>query len=307
MLSYRYPSEGAVEYSLFIEQQAEIALEGGPAEEMPPDGIQMATALEGTISYQTSPGPDETTTIRITTDIKIIDNKMSMGGITIPTPPDAEAPGFETPIDVTVVVDHQGNVLESASEALDSLFPGEGFLPTASMGSQELNRPFGPAFPDYPVDVGDTWTERVEQEGPAGMGMIVTTAEHRLAGLDTVAGRTIMVIESEYRTEAFEWDMSEFLQGMFGLFADEPSEEDTPEREPATPEFTLLVSASPSTVIAVTRFDPDAGLVLEGDYQASGEVTTNMTVPDETGEPADIITSVGYDQTVTYQLISPAA
>ncbi|MCE2527579.1 MAG: hypothetical protein J4G00_08615 [Actinomycetia bacterium] len=275
-----------------IEQQAEITLEGGPAEEMPPGGIQMATTLEGTISYQASPGPDEnTTTIRITTDIKMIDNQMSMGGVIVPTPPHAEAPGFETPIDVTVVVDQQGNVVEFASEALDGLLMGNGFLPTASVGSQELNRPFGPAFPDDPVDIGDTWTERIEQEGPAGMGMIVTTAEHRLAGVDTEAGRTILVVESEYWTEAFA----------------ELSEEEIPEGEDSFPEFTLLLSSAPSTVVAVTRFDPEAGLVVQGEYQASGGVATDMTIPDDTGEPAGIISSTSYDQTVTYQLISPGA
>ena len=263
--------------------------------------------MEGTISYQTSPGPDEnTTTIRITTDIKMIDNQMSMGGVNVPTPPDAKAPGFETPINVTVVVDQQGNVVEFASEALDGLLMGNGFLPTASVGSQELNRPFGPAFPDDPVDIGDTWTERIEQEGPAGMGMIVTTAEHRLAGVDTEAGRTILVVESEYWTEAFEWDMSEFLQGMFGTFA-ELSEEEIPEGEDSFPEFTLLLSSVPSTVVAVTRFDSEAGLVVQGEYQASGGVTTDMTIPDDTGEPAGIISSTSYDQTVTYQLISPGA
>ena len=97
----------------------------------------------------------------------------------MPAPPDAEAPGFETPIDVTVVVDQQGNVLEFSSGALDELFGGQSFLPDTSLGSQELNRPFGPTFPDHPVDVGDTWTETSEQEGPAGMGTIVPTAEHR--------------------------------------------------------------------------------------------------------------------------------
>ncbi|MCQ3805155.1 MAG: hypothetical protein OXC98_08060 [bacterium] len=307
-LSYRYPAEGEIEYSLSIEQEAAITLEGGPAEEMPPGPIKMDTTLEGSTTYQISPGPDEnTTTIRITTDIAMIDNEMSMGGISIPAPPDAQAPGFEAPIDITVVVDQEGNVLEFTSEALDSLGLGGSFLPTVTVGSQELSRPFGPSFPDHPVDIGDTWTERIEQEGPAGTGVIVTTAEHRLVEVETEAGRTILVIESEYRGEGFEWDMGELMQGMFGAFAGELSEEDAPEGEPDIPEFGLLVSATPSTTVAVIRFDPQTGLVMAGEYQASGEVTTDMTVPDETGEPAGILSSISYDQTVTYQLISPAS
>ncbi len=308
VFSYRYPSSGEVAYRISIQQEAEVTLDGGPPEEMPPGPIQISSTLEGTITYRTSPGPEEgTTRIQILSDLEIVENKMSIGGIALPDPGGGAAPGFETPIDITVVVDEKGNVLEVISEGLDELFGDLSLLFPSSVGTQDLNRPFGPAFPDHPVDVGDTWTERVEQEGTAGMGTIVTNAEHRLVGVDTKAGRTILVVESEYRTEALEWDMSEFLQGMFGAFADELSEEEAPESEQAIPEFTLLMSASPITVIAVTRFDSEAGLVLEGEYQVSAEVTTDMTLPDETGEPASIISSTSYDQTVTYIRINPAA
>ena len=308
VVSYMYPSTGEIRYEMSIEQLAEVTIEGGAPEEMPPGAIEMITTLGGTITYQISPGPDEnTTTIRILSDFQLVENEMKMGGVTMPAPPDTEAPGFETPIDVTVVVDQQGNVLEFSSEALDELFGGQSFLPDTSMGSQELNRPFGPAFPDHPVDVGDTWTETSEQEGPAGMGTIVTTAEHRLVGVDVEADRSVLVIESQYHTEAFEWDMSEFLQGMFGAFSDELNEGEAPDGEDAIPEFGLLVSAGPSTVTAVTRFDPREGLVLQGEYQAQGEVTSSMTLPDETGETTSLISSVVYEQTVTYTLVGPAA
>lgn len=308
VFSYMYPSTGEIQYEMSIEQQAEVTIEGGAPEEMPPGAIGMITTLDGTITYQISPGPEEdTTTIRILSDLRMVENEMRMGGVTMPAPPDAEAPGFETPIDITVVVDQQGNVLEVSSEMLDDLLGGQGFLPSTSIGSSELNRPFGPVFPDHPVDIGDTWTERSEQEGPAGMGTIVTTAEHRLVGVDEVGDRSVLVIESEYRTEAFEWDMSEFLQGMFGAFSDEPGEDEAPEGEDGTPEFGLLVSAGPGTVTAVTSFDPQEGLVLQGEYQAQGEVTSTMTLPDETGEPTSLISSVVYDQTVTFTLVSPAA
>lgn len=304
VLAYRYPASGEVSYQMSIQQEAEVTIEGGPPGETPPGPIGVSSTLEGTISYRTSPGPDEgATSIRILSDLELVENKMSMGGITMPSPPDGEAPGFETPIDITVIVDQQGNVVEVAGEAMGEMFGGQSLFPTNSIGNQELNRPFGPAFPDHPLDVGDTWTEEIEQEGPAGMGTIVTTAEHRLVGVDTEEGRTILVVESEYRTDAFEWDMSELLTGMFGAFAEELSEEG----EEFAPEFTMLMSATPSTVVAVTRFDSEAGLVLTGDYQVSGGVTTNMTIPDETGEPTGIISTVSYDQTVTYQLINPAA
>lgn len=308
VVSYMYPSTGEIQYEMSIERKAEVTIEGGAPEEMPPGAIEMITTLGGAITYQTSPGSEEnTTTIRIVSDFRLVENEMRLGGVTMPAPPDAEAPGFETPIDVTVVVDQQGNVLEVSSEVLDELFGGQSFLPNASVGSSELNRPFGPAFPDHPVDIGDTWTERSEQEGPEGMGTIVTTAEHHLVGVDEVGGRSVLVIESEYLTEAFEWDMSEFLQGMFGAFGDEPGEKEATEGADQMPEFGLSVSAGPSTVTAVTAFDPQEGLVLQGEYQAQGEVTSSMTLPGETGDPTAIVSSVVYEQTVTFTLRDPAA
>lgn len=306
VLSYRYPSGGELVYDISIEQQAEISIEGDSSEEMPPGAIEMVTTLEGTVSYRISTGPDEnTTTIRILSDLEIVDNQMSMGGISMPAPPDSEAPGFETPIDITIVVDRQGNVQEFSSEALDSLLGGEGLMPANAMGSQQLNRPFGPAFPDSPVDVGDSWTELREQEGPPGLGTIVTTAEHRLAGAEPQGGRSILVVESEYLTEAFEWDMSELLGGMFGAFAGELDEEQAGEGEAALADLTMLIAATPTTVTAVARYDAEAGLVVEGNYQVSGGVTTNMTIPDQTGEASGLISTITYDQTITYRLADP--
>ncbi len=314
LISYRYPSDDEVEYIISIEQEAEITLEGGVEEEMPPGPIVTATTLEGTISYQTSPGPEEnTTTIRIISNIEVIENQMSMGGITIPTPPDAETPGLNTAIDITLVVDEQGNILEVSSDALgdiSQLLGDDSLFPTDLMGSQQMDQPYGPVFPDYPLEVGDTWTERTEEEGPAGMGTIVTTAEHHLVEVETRAGRHILVLESEYRTEAFEWDMSEFLQVMFGAFGEdpeEPSAEDVPPGPEGLSEVTMVIGMAPSTTMEVTRFDVDAGLVIEGEYRVSGGATTNMAFPDENGDTNPIISTTTFEQTGAYRLVSPVA
>ncbi len=303
LLSYHYPSSGEVEYAVSIEQQAEMRLDGGAAAEMPPGPITVNSILAGTLSYRTDPGAEENTTIiRILSDFKVVENKASMGGM--PTDEIVDAPGFETPIDITVVVDQQGNVLEFSSKELDDLVGNENFLPNSSAGNQQFSRPVGPAFPDHPVDVGDTWTERTEEEGPGGM--VITNAEHRLVAVEGTEDRPILVVESEYQTEPFEWDMSEFLTGMFGAFSDELPEDEAQEGQEVLSEFKLLISVTPGPVQATTWFDPQAGLVIESEHQAQGEVTTHMTFPGETGEPFAIITATAYDQDVFYQLINPA-
>ena len=304
LLSYHYPSSGEVEYAVSIEQQAEVKLDGGGAAEMPPGPITVNSILAGTLSYRTDPGAEEnTTTIRILSDFKLVENEASMGGITLPADEIGAVPGFEAPIDITVVVDQQGNILEFSIKEMDDLFGDANFLPNSSAGSQQLARPVGPAFPDHPVDVGDAWTERTEEEGLGGM--VITNAAHRLVAVEGTKDRPILVVESEYRTEPFEWDMSEFLTGMFGAFSDELSEDEAQEGQEALSEFKLVISVIPGPVQATTWFDPQAGLVIESGHQAQGAVMTHMTIPGETGEPFAVITATTYDQVVFYQLINP--
>jgi len=176
------------------------------------------------------------------------------------------------------------------------------------VGNQHLRRRFGPALPETPLGVGDSWTEKIEQEGP--FGSMVTDADRLVVAVEGTEERPILVVESEYRTDAFEWDMSEMMLGMFGAFAEEePSEEGQEGQE--SPGFfgdiQLLVSATPGVVHSTVRFDPGLGLVIEGEQQAQGEVATSMTMPGEAGETFTIITGVKFDQQIFFQLIGPAA
>ena len=306
-LSYNYPADGELEYSISIEQQAEVLLEGGPAEEMPPGPVEMNTILAGAISYTTGPGPDEdTVSIRIASDLQMVENEATMGGFSIPSSELGEPPGFESPIDITVITDLQGNILEVSREGFDDLFGGMDLQSTSSVGNQHLSRPFGPAFPDTPLGLGDSWTEQIEQEGP--FGSIVTNAEHLVVAVEGTEERPILVVQSEYRTDAFEWDMSEMMLGMmFGAIAGESPEEtpDDQESQDIFGDLQILVSATPGVVHSTVRFDHGAGLVIEGEQQVQGEVTTSMTIPGDAGEPFTIITGVKYDQQILFHLISP--
>ena len=301
-LSYRYPAGGEIQYSLSIEQQTSVELNEGDPEELPPDPIEVTSLLAGTLNYRTNPGLEEDTTrIRIYSDFHLVENEASMGGVAVPTSVMEGAPGFEEPIDTTVVVDRKGNLIEFYIEAIDNLLGGENFLPNNSVGIQQLNRPFGPAFPDHPVAEGDVWTERLEQKGPDGL--IITHGEHRLVTVEGTVRQPLLVIESEYQTETFEWDITEMLYGMFGALVENMTGEDAPAGEAPSAEFQLVINVTPGPVTVVTRFDPQLGLVVQGDYQTAGKVTTDMTIPGATGKPLTIITTTEYEQGAFYELI----
>lgn len=296
ILSYGYPAGGEIQYSISIGQRTSVELNEGDPEELPPDPIEVTSLLAGTLIYRTNPGLEEdTTSIRIYSDFHLVENEASMGGVAVPTTSVMEAaPGFEEPIDTTVVVDRKGNLLEFYIEAIENLLGGENFLPNNSVGIQQLNRPFGPAFPDHPVAAGDVWTERLEQQGPDGL--IVTHGEHRLVAVEGTVRQPLLVIESEYQTETFEWDITEMLYGRFGALAENMTGEDVPAGE-------LVINVTPGPVAVVTRFDPQLGLVVQGDYQTAGKVTTDMTILGATGEPLTIITTTEYEQGAFYELI----
>lgn len=277
--------------------------------------IETTSLLEGTLTYGISPGPEEgTITIRITSDLTLVESTTTVGGFTVPTPDDSEVPGLETDIDLSIVVDAQGNVLEVLSEGdneLGDLLSDGGLFPD-SWGNQPMERPFGPVFPDGPLEVGDTWSYRTEEGGLAGMDLVVTDAEHTLVDVEHQADRLILVIESAYRTGPFEWDISEMLQGLLGVFGgdlgdEDGGEQDATEIENAIPQMEVRLSVGPTTTSQVTRFDVDGGLVLEGESVDEGEVTTHMALPDGSGEIYPIVSTVSYVQTLTYRLISPAA
>ena len=97
--------------------------------------------------------------------------------------------------------------------------------------------------------------------------------------------------------------MTEMVYGMFGALAEEMTEGEAQAAQEALPAFQLLINVTPGAVQVVARFDPQVGLVIQGDYQTRGRVTTDMTIPGEAGEPFPMITTTEYEQGAFYELI----
>ncbi len=306
LIAYRYLSNPELEYAISIEQNSVIEIDGGPPGEQPPGPISVDVVMAGTMSYLTGPGPREDTfSVRMVSDLEVVEVDASMGGMALPGSDFGDVTGLQNPIDITLVVDEQGNIVEVSSNALDGLMGGMDSMLGASAGNQQLNRPFGPAFPDHEVGLNDSWTEESVQEGPGGP--IVTTAVHRVVAVEGSPEAPILVVESEYQTETFEWDMSQMMSAMFGAFTEETPEEGAEEAEGLLSDFSLVIEVAPGAMTATSRFDVEAGVVIDGSYQAPGMVITHTTVPDETGEPFTLSSSVEFHQEVFYELISPAA
>ena len=126
------------------------------------------------------------------------------------------------PIDVTVVVDEQGNIIHEGGDGEDpfgGMLGGLGALgaaPTAP--GLDPGRFVGPPLPDEEVTVGDTWTDEIETPG-LGEDPITTSITSTVTGVEELDGAEVLVIDSNATTSLIEFDLADFFAGMFGAMA----------------------------------------------------------------------------------------
>ncbi len=317
-LSYAYEDVETVEYLLSIDQTVAMHNDG----DVPPDesgdlpvDVAIHSVLEGPIRYETSPGPEPgTTRIRIVTELTDVSVEGTVDGVPADGTEGLDDVGAIAPIDVTVVVDDQGTIVSVDGDEFGDVSGFLGNQGTAGLGfvgNQQLGRPVGPAFPDQPVTIGDSWTEVTETEGPDGP--IVTTATHTLVATETVDGTDVVVVESSYETEEIEMDLGRLLRDMFTGLADgvgadpEMSPEDRAELEAAFEEIAFVIHVEPTMSTAVSRFSPDTGLVVSADVEVDAAMSMDVRVPDETGGVRSLTTEMTIHQSMRYELVGDGA
>ena len=280
VLVYKYPADGVVEYAysstndyslFYAAERSDLRWEG-------------SFRYEGFVRYLTGPGSDsDTTSITIEIERNIVEGRHLIDGVKPSDHPDAEpaVPGDSwTPEPVeAVIVDQRGNVLEAPVMSASTLNNNPSFFGYihTSIRSGVFGRPFGPAFPDSPVTVGDSWTEVITSEEVGGP--VVITATHDLVDAEVILGRELLVVNSEYVFERFEWDFSDLMPGF--MEASRSGEPDAAGVREALPGYLLKYVGRDATVRAVTFFDPETGLVVQGEISDSEAVVREIRTPIE--------------------------
>ncbi len=313
LFGYGYDEVEVVEYVLTLDQALSMTADGdasgfGTGEYELPVDMQATLQAEMTLRYETSAGPDPgTTTLRITSEITDLAVQGTINGEPAGEADIAElGPGDIPPVDVTVVVDERGNVvdLQSNGEDFGALFSGLGGL--ENLGTARLGRPVGPAFPEEPVGVGDTWSETTETEGPDGP--IVTRATHTVVGTEMLAGREVLVVESVYETDGFSIDFTDFLRGFFEGLAETAGDEGSAEVGDMLDQLVFRIEVAPTTNTVTSRFDPDEGLVITAEGQDDTGLAMRFKGPnEETGEMESLDLDMTISQSLTYELVDPGA
>ena len=313
LLSYSLSSGDEFRYEVALDQHIDLTASGNPSlmgEEDVPGEASVDLAGTATFTHVVSDGPEPGTyEVHITGEFGGVDVTGTVDGQPVES---EEAPDFAAldPIDVTVIVDEQGNLIQEglagAEDPLAGIFGDLGPLggggPAPGLDPGQF---IGPAFSDEEVAVGDTWSDEVETPG-LGADPIVTSITSTVTGIEELDGIEVYVIESNSTTSLVEFDLAEFLAGMFGAFApDEASPEETAEFEAMLDQLQFLVSVEGTTADSRTWFDAEAGVARQSEMTSATNISMDMNIPDEeTGEMVGFVMDMSLDQDITYRLIS---
>ncbi len=318
LLSYSLEPGTTYTYEVDLDQGIVMTSEGDGAvagdEDMPGNmSLQLdgSTTFTHTVAEGPEPGTYEITIRGEFTDLNVagtVDGaEVAPGEI----PDIADMP----PIDMTILVDEQGNAIPRGDETGD-LFGGDlgalgalGGLETFTQGG-DLGRLVGPPLSDGPVTVGDSWSETIEM--PMMMGLdgdpVTTVITSEVTDTDTLDGHDVFVIETEMVTSMIEFDLAEFLIGFFEAFLPEDaSGEDQAELDALVADLRFLMNIDETVGEMTTLFDAESGLARQADFASQTHMIMDLNMPDQaTGEMMGFVLDMNINQKVTYRLVDSA-
>ena len=310
-LSYALEPGASYQYEVDMNQTIDLSTSGdtsalGEGEDLPGD-MSLVIAGTTTLTYSVAAGP-ESGTYEVTISGDFSD--LEFGGTIDGEPVDpSEIPEMAEmePVDVTIVVDEQGNVIPD-----DSAGPGEDFL--GGLGGMSMLDQFGattpgqfigPPFSEGEFTVGDTWSETVETPMMPDADPIVTTVESEVVSSDEVDGNEVFVIETTRTTSAFEFDLGELLIGFMTAFVPEDAtEEELAELDAIVEQLRFAFSVDESASNMTTWFDYVAGVSRQAEMTGDTHMIMDVNIPDETtGDLVEFEMDMTIGQDLTYRLI----
>lgn len=314
-LSYSFEPGTTFQYEVSFDQQLNMSTTGDSAalgeEEVPGQadlGVSGVTTFTHTVEAGAEPGTFDITILGDFTDLTVtgtVDGEPVDSG-EIPELADIE------PVETTITVDEQGNVLSTGEEDL-GLGGAFGADPSAlgALGSPNMDfgTLIGPPLADREVTVGDTWSETLEEPMPFGEDSITTSVENEVTGTDTIDGADVFVIETISTTSLIEFDLAEMMIGFFAAFMpEEATPEERAELEAMMANLRFLMTIQPSDYTTTSWFDPEAGYARRAETAGSSQITFDVNFPDETtGEMVAFAMDMAIDQTVSYRLVDASS
>jgi hypothetical protein len=311
LLSYEFEPGTELRYEVRFDQHITISASGEPTalggEDIPGDAdldVSGVTTFTHTVEAGAEPGTYEITIVGDFTDLEL---SGVLDGEPVESGEFLDFAQIE-PVETTVTVDEQGNVLSSTDDefGLGGELGGEltGLASMASPG-MDLGSLVGPSLSEREVTVGDTWSETIENPVPFGGAVITTSVENEVTGTDTMDGVEVFVIETNSSTSMIEFDLGEMMVGFFEAFMSaEATAEERAELEAMLEGLRFLIVVDPSSYRTTTWFDHTAGHSLRSESVGTTQMTYDINFPDEaSGEMMAFTMDMTMDQKVAHRLL----
>ena len=314
MLSYALEPGTTLTYEVAVDQSIVLNSSGDATaldEEEMPESMDIRVVGTALLDHAISEGPEpDTFEIQITGDFEDLEVTGTVDGEPVE---ESDIEDFDLadlgPIDVTIVVDEQGNIVPDDDGLGDDLF-GDlgglgGFGSLGEFGSMGPGRFFGIPFADREVTVGDSWSESIETPTIPGMDPIAVEIVSEVTGTQDVDGTRVLVVDTTTMTSEIDFDLAEFLIGFMTAFVPEdPSEEEQAEMDELIENLRFAISADAAEATTTTLFDPVQGVVHRSDAESAGSLAFDINVPDdETGEMVAFSLDMDIAQSTTYTLV----
>jgi len=307
-LSYTLEPGTSHQYEVDMNQTIDLSTSGetgalGEEDDLPGN---MSLLITGTtlFTYAVAEGPEDGTfEVTITGDFTDLEFSGTIDGEPVDPSEIPELAELE-PVDTTIVVDDQGNVIPEDSSTED-VFGGLGGLGMLEgFGAATPGQFVGPSLSEDEVSVGDTWTETVETPMMPEQDPVVTDVESEVVSTDTVDGSEVFVIDTNSTTSAFEFDLAELLIGFMTAFVpDDASEEERAELDAMVEQIRFAFAVDETTSNMTTWFDPAEGVSRRSEFNSETHMVMDVNIPDEaTGELVGFAMDMTVGQDVTYRL-----
>lgn len=321
-LSYSLEAGSTMTYEVDMDQSIQMEAEGDPTalaeagEGEFPGNMDVQMTGTSTITHSVADGPEPGTfEITITGDFSDLEFSGTIDGEDITGGDDPALPEDFTgmgPVETTIIVDEQGNIVPSEEGGMGGELFGDlgglgGLDMLGSLGSAagSPGQFVGPPFSEEEVTVGDTWSETIEIPTLPEADPIVTTVDSEVVSTEDLDGVQVFVIETNTSTSAIEFDLAELIIGFMAAFLPEDaSDEEIAEMEALTEQLRFAFSVDPSAADMTTWFDAEAGVARQADVATDSHVVMDIAMPDETtGEVIELAMDLTIDSNVVYRLL----
>lgn len=316
-LAYALEAGQTFTYEVDMDQNIVMAIDGDPSALAETEGEDVPEEMDITISGTTTfthtvaDGPEPGTfEVTISGDFSDLEFSGTVDGEPI-TQDGEELPDMAEmdPVDLTIIVDEQGNVITNESGMGEDLFGGLGGLDMLSQlgpsSGAGIGQFVGPPLTDEEVTVGDTWSETVEVPTLPEDDPIATTIESEVVGVEELEGVEVFVIDTTTSTSTIEFDLAELLIGFMGAFIPEDATaEELAEMDALVEQLRFAFTVDPQVSQMTTWFDHEAGVARQSTFVNSTHMVMDINIPDETtGELVEMGLDMTIDQDVTYRLV----